>query len=432
MLEMFISRRDEKAFAILVERHGPMVLGVCRRLLGNSTDAEDAFQATFLVLVRKARSVRPRNLVGNWLHGVARKTGLKARAIRSRRALKEREAAARGTATMTPENSSDLISVLDQELQALPANYRSVLVLCELEGRTTSEAARELACPVGTICARLARGRELLGKRLVRQGVVLGGGGIAAALSQTAMAATVPPVLMASTIKAATAVAAGTVATGAISVSITALADGVVQSLLISKLTAAAVVFTATAIGLVAIGGLISHQASIANGPTDPPPTKPEQVAQQTVAASLAEPTDNAGAPVAADPPAKEASHLEGQWRVVEFGTNGKTIAPEEAPDIRDTRFTFQGESLTISGPPGISRPRQKRCAFDAASLSGNLEMTSLDGREAGQTVACLFKLDQDRLTICIPGDPADDRPGDYTTRAGDGRTIFILEPVQP
>lgn len=431
MLDAFISKSDAGAFATLVERHGPMVLGVCRRILGNTADAEDAFQATFLVLVHKARTVQPRNLLGNWLYGVARKTSLQARATRSKRTLKERTAAVRGTAAMTPHNTGDLFSVLDQELQSLPAIYRSVLVLCELEGRSTSEAARELACPIGTICARLARGRDLLGKRLVRQGVVLGGGGIVAALSQNVLAATVPPVLHASTIKAATAVAAGTVATGAISASITALADTVVHGLLISKLSAVALVVFATT-SLVALGGLVLHMTATPDKPAAPPPSSHEQVAQQAVAPTIAAAPDDADPQFSADPPVVETSRLEGSWRLVEFEANGKRTTAEDAPDVRDTRFTFEGERLTISGPPGISRPRTKRCAFDPSRHAGNLEMTSLDGREAGQTVACLFKLDQDRLTICVPADPADARPRDYTTHAGDGRTIFILEPVQP
>src|SRR5437660_5868184 len=126
LLERYLADRDEVAFEGLLRRHGPMVLGVCRRVLGNAADADDAFQATFLVLVRKAASVRPRGLVGNWLYGVAYRTSLKAKALNDRRCLKEREAAARPRATSNPPG--DLLQVLDAELSRLPDKYRAPIV----------------------------------------------------------------------------------------------------------------------------------------------------------------------------------------------------------------------------------------------------------------------------------------------------------------
>src|SRR5204862_6148019 len=123
LLERFIAARDEAAFEALVQRHGPMVLGVCRRVLGNEADAEDAFQATFLVLVRKAASVRPRGMVGNWLYGVAHTTALKARAMNTKRLAKEREAAARPKPEVAAETWEQLHARLDQELKALPDIY---------------------------------------------------------------------------------------------------------------------------------------------------------------------------------------------------------------------------------------------------------------------------------------------------------------------
>src|SRR5262249_19100318 len=130
LLEAFIARRDEASFEALLRRHGPMVLGVCRRVLRNEADAEDAFQATFLVLVRKAAAIRPRALVGNWLYGVAQTTALKARAMNTRRSAREREAAARAKPEDAPETEERLHALLDQELKVLPEIYRAAIVLC--------------------------------------------------------------------------------------------------------------------------------------------------------------------------------------------------------------------------------------------------------------------------------------------------------------
>src|SRR5205807_7173818 len=136
LLEAFLTTRDEAAFETLLRRHGPMVLGVCRRTLHNSHDAEDAFQATFLVLVRKASTIRPRELVGNWLYGVACRTAMKARAMSTKRKVKEQEArfAARPDQPTEPI-SEELLEHLDVEVCGLPEKYRVAVVLCEFEGR---------------------------------------------------------------------------------------------------------------------------------------------------------------------------------------------------------------------------------------------------------------------------------------------------------
>src|SRR5262249_4440452 len=162
LLERFLARRDEAAFADLVRRHGPMVLGVCRRVLRHEADAEDAFQATFLVLAKKARTVRPRGAAGNWLYGVAQNTAGEAKAMNLRRRQKEREAGVVPRQAAPEEVWRDLLPRLDQELPALPDKYRTPIVLCDLEGRTIREAARQLGWPQGTVATRLTRGRALL------------------------------------------------------------------------------------------------------------------------------------------------------------------------------------------------------------------------------------------------------------------------------
>jgi RNA polymerase sigma-70 factor (ECF subfamily) len=170
LLERFAHRGDQAAFTFLVRRHGPMVLGVCRRVLRNAHDAEDAFQATFLVLVHKAGSLRQPNLLSSWLHGVAYRTAQHTRTRTARRCLHEREAARMSAAASDREPVwQALLERLDEELEYLPEKYRAPLVLCNLEGKTHAEAARILGWPAGSMSARLAKARELLRRRLQRR-----------------------------------------------------------------------------------------------------------------------------------------------------------------------------------------------------------------------------------------------------------------------
>jgi RNA polymerase sigma factor (sigma-70 family) len=202
LLQQFLAHRDEVAFATLVRRHGPMVLGVCRRILGNDADAEDAFQAAFLILVRKARSLLSRPVLGDWLHLVARHAALKARASAARRRAKE-PALARPETPPPPERN-DWLPLLDEEVGRLPDKYRLPVVLCDLECRTRSEAAEQLGCPEGTVAGRLARGRALLAQRLLRRVRALAGVSVGA-LAGPAAQAQLPPTLLAATARAALA-----------------------------------------------------------------------------------------------------------------------------------------------------------------------------------------------------------------------------------
>jgi RNA polymerase sigma factor (sigma-70 family) len=242
LLDDYLSRREEAALAALVRRHGPMVWGVCRRGLRNYHDAEDAFQATFLVFVRKAASIASKDLLANWLYGVAYQTAWKARTTAARRKTRERQVMVMPESEVPQEDSGhDLLPVLDMELSRLPDKYRIPIVLCDLEGKTRKEAAEQLGCPEGTVAGRLARARLLLAKRIARHGLVVSGGMLAAVLSASAASASVPSALVSSTIKAATLFAAGPAAADVISVKVAALAEGVLKSMLLIKLQGALV-----------------------------------------------------------------------------------------------------------------------------------------------------------------------------------------------
>jgi RNA polymerase sigma factor (sigma-70 family) len=249
LLRCFIERRDEAAFATLVRRHGPMVWGVCRRLLGNHHDAEDAFQATFLVLTRKAASVLPREMVANWLYGVACTTAHRLKVATAMRRVKERQVLQMPESeAMQQDLWSDLQPLLDQELSRLPDRYRVVILLCDLEGKTRKEAALQLGCPEGTVAGRLARARKMLAKRLARHGPAVSGGTLAALLPKTA-AASVPAALEFSTITAASVFVAGQAAPGVISVKVAALTEGVLKTMLLNRFAKAmAMVLTLVAL----------------------------------------------------------------------------------------------------------------------------------------------------------------------------------------
>ena len=235
-----------------------MVLGVCRRVLGNAADAEDAFQATFLVLVRKAAAVVPRSQVGNWLYGVAVNTARKAKAMTRNRVIKERQAAERPRPRETPDDWEQIQAQLDEQLSRLPDKYRVPIVLCDLEGKPLKEAAQQLGCPLGTVASRLSRGRSLLARRLKNSGVLLTSGALAASLTECAASASVPGSLVHSTVKAATLFAAGPTAAGTISATVVALTEGVLRAMLMTRLKIIA------ALSLIVVAGaLIAGAGSI-------------------------------------------------------------------------------------------------------------------------------------------------------------------------
>jgi RNA polymerase sigma factor (sigma-70 family) len=169
LLERFVTARDEASFTALVKRHGPLVWSVCQRVLRNTPDAEDAFQATFLVLARKAKSIRKPELLANWLYGVANRTARKAKGLAASRRVAEGKVVAVLETVTTSD--PDLAVVLEDEVSRLPDKFRAPFVLCYLQGLTNEEAARRLGCPTGTILSRLSRARERLRARLSRRGL---------------------------------------------------------------------------------------------------------------------------------------------------------------------------------------------------------------------------------------------------------------------
>jgi RNA polymerase sigma factor (sigma-70 family) len=238
LLEMFLKKSDDAAFEALLRRHGPMVLEVCRRLLPNETDAEDAFQSTFLVFVRKASSVFPREMVANWLFGVARLTALKLKASVAKRSRRERQVSDMPEPESMPvKTDGELHSLIERELSRLPERYRAPLILCDLEGRTRKEAARQLGWPEGSLSSRLSRARAMLAKRLARYGLAESAGSVALCFEHGSTSPSVPAPLIVSTLEASKPLAAGHAApAGLVSAKVAALTKKVLYTLLAGEL----------------------------------------------------------------------------------------------------------------------------------------------------------------------------------------------------
>ncbi len=257
LLERYVRRRDEAAFELLVWRHGAMILGVCRRILGHTQDAEDAFQATFLALARQAASLGGREGLGGWLYRVASRIAHRARAQAAQRLAREQTWQPAVSGDRDEVESRDLRTVLDEEIERLPDRLRAAVILCHLEGRTSEEAARELGCPAGTVKSRLSEARSRLALALTRRGVTLSAAALLAALAPPASAA--PPALVASAMLAATRyMTGGVAAAGLVAPRAVALVTGVFRAMFIKKLipwVALALLCGVTAFGLAAYRG---------------------------------------------------------------------------------------------------------------------------------------------------------------------------------
>jgi RNA polymerase sigma factor (sigma-70 family) len=263
LLGHFVARRDNTAFAALVARHGPMVMGVCRRILGNAHDAEDAFQATFLVLARKAASVAPRERVGSWLYGVAYRAAAKLRAMNARR--HRRETLVRELPETFVEPPDDLWRevrpLLDRELNLLPERYRTAVILCDLQGQTGKEAARQTGWPEGTVSSRLVRGRRLLAKRLARRGVTLSAAALASALAAARASATVPADVARSAVDSACRMSPGVARSAVLT-----LADSAMRGTGLAKWKALAAAVLSMGIAASAIGSMTMGRPRLAEG----------------------------------------------------------------------------------------------------------------------------------------------------------------------
>jgi RNA polymerase sigma factor (sigma-70 family) len=425
LLERFAAVRDELAFAELVRRHGPLVLGVCRRLLRDHHDAEDAFQATFLVLAKKAGSVRWRGSVTSWLFEVACRTARKARgAAARRRALEGQVRAMRPSDPVPRPEPADAGEVIE-EFNRLPDHYRAPLLLCHVQGQTTEEAGRLLGCPAGTVKSRLARGRDLLRARLARRGVALPAGGLAVLVAQGAAPAAVPANLAETTVAAALRFAAGAPVGPA-----GALAEGVMRMVFLNRLNLLAAVLT---LGLLA-GGLGAVLGVAAQGPTG---QRPSPVARARAEAQPRPEAKAAPGPEPAEALPKGALAVLGDLRLrhegpvpaAAFSPDGKLLAFADGLLVRLWDVPREREL-----PPLKGHTQYVRClafARDGTTLAtGSTDLTvRLWDARAGKQLQCLRGHTGDVVAVSLSPNGRVVASAQYETgRRGEGVGLEVLE----
>jgi RNA polymerase sigma factor (sigma-70 family) len=283
LLQSFLGTRDEAAFSVLLQRHGPMVWSVCQRVLRCDHHAEDVFQATFLVLARKAASIRKQKSLASWLYGVAYRLSRQLRAREARQPVLA--AASIADAAQDPSHRASVLelqTVLDEELQRLSEQYRMPLVLCFLEGKTRDEAAEHLGWSVSTLKRRLDRAREVLRTRLCRRGVTLSGALLVTVMTQDLAGAAFPSKVLVPTVKAAVLVAGGKAATFIVPPQVVVLTEGVLKAMLMTKVKMATVAVLAVAtlaagVGLYAGRGGPVPVAAAQPSATTPAPAPPQK-----------------------------------------------------------------------------------------------------------------------------------------------------------
>lgn len=414
LLQRFLDRRDEEAFTALLARHGVMVWSLCLRVLGNADDAEDAFQATFLVLVKKAGTIAPRDRVGNWLYGVAHNAALKLREGQRRRRAREARAAARPPhLPLAPE----LSEVLDAELSRLPDKYREAVVACDLEGKTRAEAAQHLGWPEGTVAGRLARARELLARRLTRHGLA------GAALPP---AAAVPPALAAITGRAALAVAAG-LSGAEVSSRALSLMQGVLKTMYLSQLKG----ITIWAMLLLAVGlgvGAAARPGAGRDGEEGAPPA--------AVAKGQQTPVPKVPTARSATTGEEELARLVGMWRL-----SSGTITEQDPPSKNSITREFtpaerHGYTLKIEADGALTFAKggvSKRLKF-VVSVAPDKSPRQINlyplGSDEDKCYRGVYEMEGDRLRLACYDHWFNDKPPPRVgpIKLGDFGRYLVLE----
>jgi RNA polymerase sigma factor (sigma-70 family) len=417
LVERFVTARDEAAFELLVRRHERLVLSVCRRVLRDGPDAEDAFQATFLVFVRKAASIGKRESVAAWLYKVAYRVALRARAGSARGARHERPGADLPSlaAPEAPDAAwRELRPLLDQEVNRLPEKYRRPVVLCYLESRTYDEAARELGCSRGTVSTRLTRARELLRRRLARRGLALSVALLTTLLIERPAAAGVPAGLADGAVRAALLVAAGRAADGLVSAKVVSLMEGALHAMVATKRKVLAGILLAVAVAGAGTGTL-TYRAFAAGQDQDP-----NRAAARPY--NVLEGTDQVTPPLRkapAEPPAA-------------FGWRERAVLTDNTDNVLSVTFSPDGKRLASANLDGVAdlwdvasgklvrRITTERLYSTAFSPDGRVLATA-GNKRSGLGVVQVWDLGTGRQVSALAGNPG---AFDAVAFAPDGRLL--------
>jgi RNA polymerase sigma factor (sigma-70 family) len=411
LLQRFAARREEDAFAALMQRHGGLVWGVCRHVLRHEQDAEDAFQATFLVLARNAESIRKQEALASWLHGTAHRIALQARRDAAIRRAHESRGPSMPAEKPFPESAlREVLAMLDEEVQRLAPRQRAVFVLCALEGKSLAEAAQQLGWKPGTVSGTLARARRQLEKRLTLRGVTLSAVLCAVALGRHAAAAVLPGRVARWTTQAALLYAAGTTAAEQASPAAAALAEGVTKTMLLSRLKVATVLLLV--VFSLAGAGLLTRQALRASGdeprpaaegkdkaPATPPARKAGEAAEVAGRVLDAEGKPCAGAQIflwtsavkkQADMPVLATTDADGRFRLAvtkaDRDRDAKIVARAKdlAPDWAEVGRLDKGGEVTL------------RLAKDDVPINGRV--IDLEGQPVAGAVIEVARLEQSEM----------------------------------
>jgi RNA polymerase sigma factor (sigma-70 family) len=411
LLQQFIAERDEAAFAVLVRRHGGMVLEVARGVLRHQQDAEDVFQAAFLVLARKAHTIRKQQALSSWLHGVAYRLALKAKNRSDRRRYRETPAADQIAASAADDLTLRELRVLvHEELSRLPEKYRAPLLLCYWEGKTQDEAANQLGVSAGSFKKCLERARNLLGSRLVGRGLVPSAAFFAVLFCENGLRAAASTSLTQSTARAAVAFAAGKAVSAGASAAAATLAKGAIRAMNFTK--------WATSIALmVLVGGLgiglsLATYQALGGQQADTPGTKGGlvQVSQEGKGQARAKAGDRA-----------DKDRIVGTWRIAKGRADGNEL-PEEFTALARMTFTKDGKLILTM----INEDKEGKYALVGP---GKLDLALDTVKELGLGI---YKFDgNDRLTICATHS-TQTRPTEYTSEKGDGQLVFVLQRAKP
>lgn len=409
LLSRFIASGDALAFEALVARHGPMVLSVCRKVLRDDHKAEDAFQATFLLLVRKARSIRGADVLGPWLHRVAYRVSVRASRGDAKRSVKEvssPDAIAEAASSEPPDR--DLELALHEALDSLPEKYRVPVVLCYLEGRTHDEAAKKLSWPIGSVKGRLSRARTILKTRLERRGVIVPAGLVLVAFSEQLQAA-VPSLLRESTIEAAIRFAASKstgVTAGSVSTTAAVLAEEAARTMMLKKLGAVAA-------GIVAVGLFVGSAAVLAR----------QDGGKGRGPAAGAVDGANISAQAQPTAPKTDLEKLQGRWERISIVASDNNLA------ARAERTILQEIVITRDSMCGVANDRTLGAArslkFEETATPRAVEWRRRGAAGEEVTKAIYRFVNPDTFTLCYDVKDPLNAPTEFSAAAGTGRVIM-------